>query len=62
MTTTTFSLVSENAFLSSLARSVVRLFTPAAANGPGVMSLYRMVGSGDTVRAEAIEALARMAK
>lgn len=62
MTTTTFSFVSENAFLSSLAASVARLFTPAASDGPSLMRLYRMAGSGDTVRPAAVEALARLAK
>lgn len=62
MTTTTFSFVSENAFLSSLAASVARLFTPASGNEPSLMSLYRMAGSGDTVRPEAVAALARMVK
>ena len=62
MTTTTFSFVSDNAFLSSLGASVTRLFTPAAPNGPSLMSLYRMAGSGDTVRPQAVDALARMAK
>ena len=61
MTTTTFSFVSENAFLSSLGASVARLFTPAAASEPSLMSLYRMAGTGDTVRPEAVAELARMA-
>ena len=62
MSTSTSSLVSDHALLSSLAASVARLFTPAAPNGPSLMSLYRMAGSGDTVRPQAVDALARMAK
>jgi hypothetical protein len=62
MTTTTFSFVSENMFLSSLAASVARLFAPAAPTSPSLMSLYRMAGSGDTVRPEAVAALKELAK
>jgi len=55
MTTTTLSFV-------SLGAAIARLFTPGAPGGSSLMSLYRMVGSGDTVRPQAVDALSRMAK
>lgn len=71
MTTSTLSFASHNTLLSSLAAGVANFFKPAAApvakSAPaaaeqGLMSLYRMAASGDSVSPAVAAALAKRAQ
>ncbi|NML59872.1 hypothetical protein HHL21_01995 [Massilia sp. RP-1-19] len=65
MTTSTLHFVSENAALSSLAASISTFFKPAqgvrAPGEPGLMDLYRLAASGDSVSPAVAAALSKRA-
>lgn len=68
MTTSILPFASHNMLLSSLAASVANFFKPAAAQAApaaaeqGLMSLYRMAASGDSVSPAVAAALAKRAQ
>lgn len=70
MTTSTLPLVSDNAVLPSLAAFISKLLNPAsapvapgarAAGDQGLMGLYRLAASGDSVSPAVAVALAKRA-